>query len=222
MNNLLLSSYYDKYNNQEVLNRFDASLHVSPKFIQHLSQIYFDTNSYCEKDFEQYNLTEILTYLKASHRYYLNTWLPKINQSIHQLLLASGESSLVVKPLYLFLIKYQQELESHIEKEEKILFSFVDDLLKGDYSSERKNFVINHFLFTHNDNVIVQLSELKADLIQFENALHNDINFQVLFNQLEIFQNDLMVHGLIEDDVFVPKILKLINEEFEELGLMGY
>ena len=212
-------SYFDKSNNQEVLNRFDSINSVSQIFVQHLSEIYYDAKSYNADDFEQFTLNEILSYLQASHRYYLNVWLPKINQSVQQLLAASGESSLVIKPLFLFVVKYQQELENHIEKEEKILFSFVDDLLKGEYSSERKNFVINHFLFTHNDNVIVQLDELKADLVRFEKELEQNLNFHILFNQLEIFQNDLLIHGLIEDDVFVPKVLRLINQDFEELGL---
>jgi hypothetical protein len=78
--------------------------------------------------------------------------------------------------------------------------------------------VINHFLFTHNDNVIVHLSELKEDLMKFESGLKDNLVFQVLFTQLEIFQNDLLIHGLIEDEVFIPKVLDYIHANFEKIN----
>jgi hypothetical protein len=65
--------------------------------------------------------------------------------------------------------------------------------------------------------VIVHLAELKDDLLKFDKALESNFAFHILFNQLEIFQRDLLIHGLIEDDIFIPKMLKYISDHFELL-----
>lgn len=202
---------------QEVSKRFNQQFSVSDGLKKLLTKLHQQPELYSQESFNGFALSEIYTYLKASHVYYLESWLPKINQTAFQLKSNYGNEFLAVQILTLFLERYQLELEQHIAHEEQVLFSFVGELLNGNYSSEKKDFVINHFLFTHNDNVIVHLTELKEDLMKFETGLRDNLVFQVLFTQLEIFQNDLLIHGLIEDEVFIPKVLNHIHENFEPL-----
>lgn len=201
----------------EVSNRFNYQFSVSDELKNLLTRLHQETGIYSQELFHSFALKEIYTYLKASHVYYLESWLPKINQTAFQLKSSYGSEFLAVQILTLFLERYQLELEQHIAHEEQVLFNFVGELLNGKYSTDKKDFVINHFLFTHNDNVIVHLTELKDDLMKFESGLKDNLVFQVLFTQLEIFQNDLLIHGLIEDEVFIPKLLNYIHENFEPL-----
>jgi len=202
---------------REITNRFTKQEVVSAEFIEILTNLHLQTDSYDLSLFDRFALNEVFTYLSASHSYYLKTWLPKINQTVFQLKQTSGKDFMAVQLMTLFLEKYQLDLERHIAYEEQVLFSFVREMLLGKYSAEKKDFVINHFLFTHNDNVIVHLKELKEDLVKFETGLNENLVFQVLFNQLEIFQNDLLIHGLIEDEVFIPKVLDYIEAHFEKI-----
>lgn len=202
---------------REVANRFNEKFSVSAEFKNVLARLHEQPELYDSNLFSAFQLNEIYTYLKASHVYYLESWLPKINQTATQLKSNSESDFLAVQVLALFLERYQSELEQHIANEEHILFNFVGELLNGIYSTEKKDFVINHFLFTHNDNVIVHLTELKEDLMKFDLGLKDNLAFQVLFTQLEIFQKDLLIHGLIEDEVFIPKMLDYIHENFESL-----
>lgn len=202
---------------QEVSKRFNPQFSVSDRLKELLTKLHQQPELYTQELFHDFELKEIYTYLKASHVYYLESWLPKINQTAFQLKSNYGNEFLAVQILTLFLERYQLELEQHIAYEEQVLFNFVGELLNGKYSSDKKDFVINHFLFTHNDNVIVHLTELKEDLMKFETGLRENLVFQVLFTQLEIFQNDLLIHGLIEDEVFIPKVLNHIHENFEPL-----
>ena len=202
---------------QEVSKRFNQQFSVSDGLKELLTKLHQQPELYAQESFHDFELKEIYVYLKASHVYYLESWLPKINQTAFQLKSNYGNEFLAVQILTLFLERYQLELELHIAREEQVLFNFVGELLNAKYSSEKKDFVINHFLFTHNDNVIVHLTELKEDLMKFESGLKDNLVFQVLFTQLEIFQNDLLIHGLIEDEVFIPKVLNHIHENFEPL-----
>jgi len=217
---MLTTAYFNDQNDQykELLNRYSDSNLLSSKFIAVLSKVHYCTDNYTKEDFDQFELTEVFAYLKISHQYYLNVYLPKINQTVFQLRTKFGENSIVVQLLSHFLEKYQLELETHINHEEQVLFNFVADMLNGNYSSNKKDFVLHHFLFTHNDNIIVHLNNLKQDLISLENELNSNLVFHVLFNQLEIFQNDLLIHGMIEDDIFVPKVLQYINMHFEKIA----
>lgn len=207
----------DKFCEREITNRFNQRFDVSVDLKKLLKNLHMNPQNYDSSAFDSFGLHEIYCYLKASHIYYLGSWLPKINQTTYQLKFAFGNDFVAVQVLTLFLERYQIELEKHIEHEEYVLFNFVEEMLNGKYSAEKKDFVINHFLFTHSDNVIVQLDELKNDLTGFESGLKDNLVFQVLFTQLEIFQNDLLVHGLIEDEVFIPKVLDYINNNFEKL-----
>jgi regulator of cell morphogenesis and NO signaling len=207
---------------KEITNRFNKEQFVSDEFIQILTELHQHTDSYDVSLFDDFELKEVFTYLSASHTYYLKTWLPKINQTIFNLKSGYANTFMAVQLMTLFLEKYQLDLERHIAYEEQVLFAFVKEMLNGNYSAEKKDFVINHFLFTHNDNVIVHLKELKEDLVKFEEGLKENLIFQVLFSQLEIFQNDLLIHGLIEDEIFIPKILDYIDAHFEKIERLSH
>ena len=46
--------------------------------------------------------------------------------------------------------------------------------------------------------------------------LKGNLVFQILFDQLDNFQFDLMIHGLIEDNVFMQKVLNYTHINFEQ------
>ena len=93
-----------------------------------------------------------------------------------------------------------------------MLFTFVDKLLAENVDTNYSDFVLNHFIHAHNDNVIIQLSDLKQDLLTFDKGLEGNLMVDVLFSQLDVFQQDLMVHGLIEDNVFIQKVQEKVGK----------
>lgn len=210
----------ENYHWKSIRDRMESVDSISVEFLNQLESTFLDTDNFESKQFDKFSLNEIFHYLKTSHVYYTEIWLPKIENTLLQLYDKFGNRYLSVQILRVFLQKYKDELINHIEHEEQVLFTFVDELLKGNYSSSNKDFVISHFLHTHNDNVIIHLDELKKDLMTFDSELKDNMIFQVLFNQLNIFQSDLLIHGLIEDNVFMKKVLQYIRSNFEKMDSM--
>jgi regulator of cell morphogenesis and NO signaling len=197
-----------------VRERFTAEYPVSESLTRQLISLQEDPSLFAETDFKAYELEELYHYLKASHRYYLDRWLPKIGQTLRQLRLKSPNESLTLNLLSFFLDKYNSELENHIRYEEQVLLRFVEDMLQGIYNEEKKNFVLQHFLFTHNDHIILHLEQLREEMIKLDVELQSNLIFNVLFNQLQILQVDLVIHNRIEDEIFIPKLLRVIHTRF--------
>lgn len=210
-------NFYNELNQREIAERFSFGNVPNQNLIDLLTSLQAEPSLFDESLFSDFLLSDIHNYIKTSHQYYLHKWLPKINDSIYQLAIDKSCHLGVRRILYAFVEKYRIELEQHIDWEEKILINFIAEMLNNRYDSSKKDFVVNHFLFSHNDNVIVQLDELKNDLEMFDKNLKSNLVFQILFNQLEIFQNDLMLHGLIEDRVYIPKMLDHIDAHFDKL-----
>ncbi|MEX1002888.1 MAG: hemerythrin domain-containing protein [Crocinitomicaceae bacterium] len=193
----------------EQLERRFTSEKINEKFKEQLKITMGDVDTFKVEAFEGFDVDEILIYLKASHKFYLGVWIPKLENTLLQMHTKMSNQFWSVKLLSLFLNAYKKELVHHIEEEEEILFAYVDRLLAGENSDPYKEMAISHFVNTHNDNVVIHLEDLKRDILTFDKELAGDLTFEVLFNQLSVFQEDLFVHGLIEDQVFLPKVLAL-------------
>ena len=187
---------------------------ISEKFKLTLANCFDQPTSFEPEEFESFHIEEILLYLRSSHDFYTNYWIPKIENSLLQINQHLNGQYWSVKLLNLFFASYKKELLDHMQEEEDVLFNFVDLLLADKAKDVHAHFIVDHFLKTHNDNVIIHLSELKEDLLKFDHELKNDLMLEVLFQQIEHFQRDLMIHGLIEDQVFVYKVHAAIQAKF--------
>lgn len=187
---------------------------ISDDFIRELESLFCDHHDFDEKAFQTYSLPEILYYLRVSHEVYQDVLLPQIESTLVSLATQFGPQYPALGGLVVFIERYKWELQQHMLIEEQVLFSFADKMLKGVYSRANSQVVLEHFLYSHNDDVFLALDDLKADLVAVHRGLAANAAFKLLFEQLEDFQHDLMMHGLIEDHVFIQKIIAYSNLHF--------
>jgi regulator of cell morphogenesis and NO signaling len=185
---------------------------LSASFVKTLDETIFNLSSFNTEEYNQFSIDELYQYLVLSHRLFLNHWLPKIDQTVGLLAQKNKRNSLLTQVLKLFLTKYRIELVRHMQEEEEVLFVYIENKLKGKQRPEEEQLAINHFLNTHNDNIVLHLGDLKKDLLHFNTDLNDSLVFQILFNQLNLFQRELTVHSLIEDQVVVPRIMAHQNK----------
>lgn len=189
---------------------------ISTDFIKHIETLFLGQQEFDPNTFNPYPLSEILSYLRLSHQLYLDIFWPQIETVLVDLSAHFSSQYPALTALLEFVEVYKEQLAQHIHIEEQVLFSFVDKMLNGIYSYETKKQVLEHFLFSHNDDVFIALDEIKAEIVVLHHELNDYLPFRLLFEQLDGFQQDLTVHGLIEDHVLIQKIIAYSQFHFEQ------
>lgn len=148
--------------------------------------------------------------------------LPEIEQSVLHVFTTYRENDRLLSALALFFNEYKEELVKHIRREENEFFPYVEKLLhasRGIHTesvSEKimKHSSLEHFLLTH-DNVEEKLDEVRDIIRRHSPEGPLPFPYRIFLTQVDIFAMELKKHGVIEDHLFVPMVLKL------EAGLIG-
>lgn len=196
-----------------VINRFSISLGFGDKSVASVcmdSDVDVDTflaviNLISEKDLTGYNIAiqPLIKYLRKSHHYILNYTLPAIKKS-----LIEGIQQTNTSEIAMFILKfydgYMQEVRKHMEYEDNVVFSYVENLIKGEVKDK---FQISDFSSRH-EHMAGTLDELKELFIYQYNQEDNDLISTALF-QITLCGNDLMSHCEIENKLLFPAVSKL-------------
>lgn len=145
---------------------------------------------------------ECLTnYLKQAHSYFLDFQLPTIRRKLLEALDCSqpGEVSYLILKFY---DDYMGEVRKHMQHENRKVFGYVEELLKGHRTGE---YTISQFARGHS-SIDVKLQELKNIIIKYyapteQAELLNNVLFDIF-----TCERDLRIHCQVEDDIFVPAV----------------
>ena len=120
--------------------------HVSTELFLLICEIYSDSSfkpSYNE--LQQIDMGDLLSYLKASHQYYLGERFPHIEEHLQHIIEACGQK--YGPMLSHFYDEYKQEVMRHIQfYEEEVVFPYIEALLNGQRTDSYKigEFEHNH------------------------------------------------------------------------------
>lgn len=145
---------------------------------------------------------ECLTnYLKQAHSYFLDFQLPTIRRKLLEALDCSqpGEVSYLILKFY---DDYMGEVRKHMQHENRKVFGYVEELLKGHRTGE---YTISQFARGHS-SIDVKLQELKNIIIKYyapteQAELLNNVLYDIF-----TCERDLRIHCQVEDDIFVPAV----------------
>ena len=148
------------------------------------------------------SIEALITYLHNAHDYFLNFRLPHLRR---KLLESIGECPQdVAFVIQRFFDEYAEEVNKHMSYEEKVVFPYVRDLLKG---IKDPKYNISIFRKRH-DQIEMKIVELKNILIKYYPGPGSNLLNSILF---DIFatEQDLASHNHVEDYLFMPAILAL-------------
>ena len=148
------------------------------------------------------SIEALITYLQNAHDSFLNFRLPHLRR---KLLESIGECPQdVAFVIQRFFDEYAEEVNKHMSYEEKVVFPYVRDLLKG---VKDPKYNISIFRKRH-DQIEMTIVELKNILIKYYPGPGSNLLNSVLF---DIFatEQDLASHNHVEDYLFMPAILAL-------------
>ncbi len=176
----------------------------------------FEEKLFNAMDFEVFPVEMIVDYIQRTHVYYFEKKLPEIEQSI---LLLSGHYEShhpILAALQNFFHRYIQDLSEHIRAEEQLLLPYIKVLqdaekTPSDFSRfllARRDYSIGRFQEDHHDTED-ELKDIRQTIRLYEPPQTNASLYRILLTQLQVFEQDLCVHAHIEEEVLIPKALKM-------------
>lgn len=196
-----------------VMSRFGIPLGFGDKSIEDICEAQgVDTATFLavanfisnnEADYKSVSLASLIEYLKRAHIYFLDYNLPYIRRRLIEAIDCSGADEVAFLILR-FYDEYVTEVRKHMEYENDMVFSYVNELLMGRRSS---TYSIRMFADKHN-HIGPKLKELKDIIISYYHEKSNDLLNSVLFDIINCEQ-DLNYHCQVEDSLFVPAVEEL-------------
>jgi regulator of cell morphogenesis and NO signaling len=192
-------------------------------FFLEIINSYHNHEYFPKKQLQNFDVQLIINYLSNTHTYYLTSKIPEIQEYIDEMeKKVPLEHIKNIKHLNDFFKGYQEELNEHLLKEDKIVFPYIlaleqalkmkkipDDLLYKIQNEPIEKYERNH------DNIEIKLSDLKNLIIKFLPPIFCKELCQKLLTELFRLEMDLENHARIEDKVLIPKV-KLIEKKLLE------
>lgn len=176
-------------------------------FIEDLRICLNDPRSANPESFEKYRIDTLVDFLTKSHAFYLHYAIPSLLRSIDELIRTQSVDDVFERASKVLMRGFTRELKDHFTHEENYLFKYA---LQLNEDRERVSipYSLNQFKKEH-DSFLIDLEKIIAFFEIYRNELAGNMAFRILFQQLENLKADMDLHGLIEDQVLLPKIEKL-------------
>lgn len=212
-NDKMISLIRDNYNVLQGLGAFGISLGFGDKTVSEVCQqqnvdtftflavVNLIINDYRGNDYEsRLSVPTLMQYLRASHEYYLNFQLPFIRNELVEALDPEKNMTRLILRLY---DEYSRSIQQHMKYEEKMVFPYVDALMRGEKVEE---YDVEMFS-KHHGSTTDKLLELKNIIIKYlpSDGLSNNKLTATLY---DIYNNEewLNIHARVEDEIFIPAI----------------
>lgn len=215
-NDRMIRLIADNYSLIHVMTRFGIRMGFGDKSVKEvcdenevdcqtfLAVVNFVVEGYIEAEYiDNISVDSILHYLRQSHVYFLEYCLPAIRRKLLDgIRLQTSDISFLILRCF---DEYTNEVRTHMEFEEKMVFTYVAKLIKGE---ALPNFKIDTYS-DHHEQVANRLKELKLIIIRYcpDSADVNLLN-DALYDIYRCEQ-ELESHCRVEDQIFVPVIRRM-------------
>lgn len=159
----------------------------------------------------------LVDYIINNHHHYVRTKLPEIKAYAKKVAKVHGKTYPELNEMLEVFLKLKDEMLSHLQKEETILFPYIKKLRKAQsngksispelqFSSAEQAVAMMKDEHEEAGGLMARLEELSNGFTPPEDAC---TTFRVYFQNLEAFQNDLHKHVHLENNILFPKALML-------------
>lgn len=208
-----------------VISRFSMSLGFGEKSVREICDFHnvdertflAVANFVSDKDYEyeSVSLPSLISYLKNAHEYFLEFNLPNIRRKLLESLDCSSTNDIAILILR-FYDEYVTEVRKHMEFENEIVFTYVEQLIQGFLNKE---FNISAFAGKHMP-IGDKLKDLKDVIIRCYPERNNYLLNSALLDIIQC-EEDLNSHCAVEDKIFVPAV-KLLEQQIKKSGKIFY
>ena len=175
--------------------------------------------------FNDFSIDSLIKFIKDVHHEYIRNTFPVMNSLTNEISVTQKNPSLELLKLVELYESLKEELEIHIQKEEKMIFPYLSDLLEKKNRSltfEAPPFgsIVNLLEVMgkeHNKSGEI-LNEMKKITNNYSVPENAGMSVKVLYNELNKFEKDLHHHIHLENNILFPKAIAL-EKEIKKLNL---
>ena len=173
----------------------------------------------------------LIEYLKHAHYLFVKKRLPYIGQLIDGLTEVNFRYKALSDDLKAVYPLFVEDFIHHIYEEEDSVFTYVKQLNDFEKTGSRsssvlyamKKFSISDFALEHevHEHEMEGFRQITNNYTYCNEA---DLHIKVLYSELERFEEDLLIHAKIENDILIPKTLALESQvklKFEQLAKLN-
>ncbi|MDQ3392742.1 MAG: hemerythrin domain-containing protein [Bacteroidota bacterium] len=161
----------------------------------------------------------VIEYLKHSHYIFIKQKLPYVAKLIENLPTKTKDHFLIVQDLKLVFPLFVEDFIHHIYEEEDSLFSYIlllNKTLDGIKNPAKIYYALEEhslqaFATEHEQNDD-EMKGLRSITHNYSLQPENDLHLKVIFAELKSFEENLISHARIENEILFPKALELEKE----------
>ena len=152
------------------------------------------------EEMEEADLNDVVKYLRLSHKYYLESALKTLGDSLEAMSHPCDERSRSL--LRKFFGDYREELSRHFAYEEENVFPYVESFLSGGPDCR---FTADEFTDTH-ESAEEKLEDLKSLVVKYMPASCDQRQAQLSVFYLYTLGKDIEKHIILEDTILAPML----------------
>jgi len=194
----------------------DANINLS--FFLDIINTYHNEHYFPKEKMQEYPVQLIVDYLKETHNYYKNKILPEIEEKIELLIKSCPVDCDNLKLIEEFYKEYKNELEYHLNNEEKRFFPYIIALTESQDSIPNLKAIRKEYNFSYeiqrneHESVLAKLFDLKNILIKYLPPTYDEALGNNLLSDLFVFEKDLNDHERLEDVILLPALQKIEHQ----------
>ncbi|MEH0158156.1 hemerythrin domain-containing protein [Limibacter armeniacum] len=169
-------------------------------------------------ELKKYDLDLVIEYLKVAHMKFIRYKLPYIAKLIDDIDSRLFDNPAVAEDMKVIFPVFLEDFIKHIYEEEDTLFKFIERLMQADRGifnpymlfRDLKNHDLKHLSEEHHDDED-KMSGLRELTNGYQVCERTTPYTKVIYTELKHFEEDLMIHACIENEILFPKAIALQN-----------
>jgi regulator of cell morphogenesis and NO signaling len=171
------------------------------------------------ENFDRWNIEFLADYIYNKHHQYYYDEAPVIKDLLTKVVDRHGAHFPELNQVQRLFLDLSQELNSHFQKEESIVFPFIKALVEAKKTGKTEE-LQNRFSLSQPIQMMESEHEEAGEILTEINELTNNYtspsgacnSFQFLYAKLKDLEDDLHQHIHLENNILFPKALKLEKE----------
>ncbi len=192
---------------------------LDPEVVERELNALPEAKAVAQNDFDSWDLSFLADYIVNIHHKYVRENIPALYEYTSKIARVHGANHPELLQVAKHFTNVANELESHMPKEERVLFPFIKQLNEAKQKGEK----LERPAFGSIQNPINMMEmehEAAGGELEAIRALTNDFTlpedacatYQVAFAKLQEFEEDLHRHIHLENNILFPKALELEKE----------